>query len=223
MVSRKLRWVAAAVIGAVCAVAGMPPASAAPGTSMWINPVDIPLNSAFHWTAPAASAHQATSPMFAFEQACGSTPEPWRKDIEGSGYSAQVAPFGNPGTDWQGQQLILKPPGTGDRSINGARSVFNVLANEVTTCADAPNGAHASKTWQGDGPSNTPPKAGFSGLAAVVVHSPIGELHEYLLVAYCNNSGTVAELALWASQPSQPWSARSDVDVVSAINSSLCA
>jgi hypothetical protein len=222
MASRKLRLVAASVVGAVCAVTGMPTALAAPATSPWINPGDIPLDSAFHWTAPAASAHQVTSPLFAFEQACGSTPEPWRTNIEGSGYSAQAAPFGKAGTDWQGQQLILKPPGTGDNSINGARSVFNVLQTEVTSCANAPNGAQAAITWQGDGPTNRLPIKGFSGLAAVVQHSPMGELHDYLLVAYCNNTGTVAELALWASQPSQPWSARSDVEVLTAINASLC-
>ncbi len=100
---------------------GLPLTTAAPGAgSMWINPHDIPGDSVYHWPNLAASAHQATSPMFAFEQACGSTPESWRANIGEGGSAAQIARFGDDydATTWHGQQIIFAAPGAGDESVN---------------------------------------------------------------------------------------------------------
>lgn len=213
--------VAAAVTGGIAA----PMTTAAPGAgSMWINPHDIPGDSVYHWPNLAASAHQATSPMFAFEQACGSTPESWRANIGEGGSAAQVARFGDDydATTWHGQQIIFAAPGAGDDSVNSARNFSNSLYNEMAICSNTPNGGpRISITWQGEGGGNTP-LASARGMAAVFQHSPIGELHDYLVLSSCNNSGVVSELALWAGQPAQSWSAPSDEVVLGAINSALC-
>jgi hypothetical protein len=190
---------------------------------MWMNPHDIPLDSVYHWVNPATSAHLVTSPLLAFEQVCGSAPLPWRTDIERFGFTARSAPFGGGGFDWQGLQLIIKPPGAGGDSVTAARGLFAVLDIELTKgCANEANGTRAVVTWSGDG-SASRTTGGYSGLAAVITGGAAGELHDYLLVAQCPNTAAVSELALWATHPSHPWSAPTDTQVLGAMNTALCS
>jgi hypothetical protein len=195
----------------------------APAGWMWISARDIPLDWIYRWPTLAASAHPVTSPLFAFEQACGSTPDPWRSDIEKLGYAAMSAPFGRGGTDWQGLQLIVRPPGTGDTSISAARGLFNLLYIELTqACATAVNGAHATVAFDGSGGAGTS-SVGYRGLAATVTGGPTSELHDYLVLAHCAHGAAVSELALWASRPTHPWPAPAGAQVLDAMHAALCS
>jgi len=175
----------------------------------WISREAIPLNSTYHWPAPAASAVSMTSaatPRFRFEEVCATPAFP--QDARNSAVASRVTVDQPPG-QWQLRAEVVHWRGETGRDTPTVTSVFDIAAGALRGCQ---LGAAA------ESPSVTVDEP--NRLSAVVSGPTM--LHTYL-VAQPENS-TISELTLWASDPVQlPWPIISDAQVLDAMSSSMCA
>ena len=175
----------------------------------WISREAIPLNSTYHWPAPAASAvsmTNAATPRFRFEEVCATPAFP--QDARNSAVASRMTVDQPPG-QWQLRAEVVHWRGVTGRDGSAVTSVFDIAAGAVRGCQ---LGAAA------ESPSVTVDEP--NRLSAVVSGPTM--LHTYL-VAQPENS-TISELTLWASDPVQlPWPIISDAQVLDAMSSSMCA
>lgn len=226
MVSNPGAWLTA-VVGAVALTACGPseppqpsPTSQTSGTdatpvtaAMWTD--YVPFAKQLQWPPLHRSAHPSTDPSFVLQRACGADSSGLTSDGDGS-LPAAVSTVGT-GPDWQAQQLIVLAPNT-----ERAQQIFNTLRDQASqSCTAAANGARSAVSWD-VGPWNRDPAVVHSAqTGAVVTGGPLGQLHDYLINTSCNDKQIVAELAVWASRPSRPWSLPDDPDTSSAIFDSM--
>ena len=175
----------------------------------WISREAIPLNSTYHWPAPAASAVSMTSaatPRFRFEEVCATPVFP--QDARNSAVASRMT-VDQPQGQWQLRAEVVHWRGVTGRDGSAVTSVFDIAAGALRGCQ---LGAAA------ESPSVTVDEP--NRLSAVVSGPTM--LHTYL-VAQPENS-TISELTLWASDPVQlPWPIISDAQVLDAMSSSMCA
>lgn len=175
----------------------------------WISPEAIPLNSAYHWPAPAGSAVSMTgaaTPRFRFEEVCATPTFP--QDTRNAAVASR-ATVDQPQGQWQLRAEVVHWRGETGRAGPSATSVFDIAAAELRGCQ---LGAAA------ESPSVTVDEP--NRLSAVVSGPTV--MHTYLVARPEN--GTISELTLWASDPVQlPWPIISDAQVLDAMASSMCA
>jgi hypothetical protein len=175
----------------------------------WIAPAAIPLNSTYHWPAPAGVAVPMTGgapPEFRFEEVCA-TPVS-AQDPRSSAVSGR-ATVNQPAGEWQLLAQVMHWRGDTSRGGQNATSVFDRAAAALRGCQLSTPTESPSVTV--DEPNR---------LAAVIAGPLI--VHTYL-VAHPENS-TISELAIWAADPvGVPWPIISDAAVLEAMSAPMCA
>ncbi|MEZ0094406.1 hypothetical protein [Streptacidiphilus sp. EB129] len=180
--------------------------------SVWMAARSIPLDPDYHWTAPAGIAQGVSNPTFAFERLCHATRDPSNdlSDWHGPAAQAQFGTGNSSGGDWQGQQTVIRFPGTSSAAAQLSWSLYQGLQQELNACGSSASGAKVKLT-----------SSGTQDLAAVVtIPQPGGgtiTLHQYLALT----GTTVAELAVSSQHPSHSWSAPSDTSVLAALQLGL--
>ncbi|MFZ1165175.1 ATPase [Mycobacterium sp.] len=175
----------------------------------WISPSAMPLNSTYHWPAPAGSAVSMTgtvTPRFRFEEVCATPAFP--QDTRNSAVSGRVT-VDNPQGQWQLRAQVVHWRGDTARGGQNASSVVDIAAAALRGCQLG--AAAESPSITVDEPNRL----------SAVISGPV-LMHTYL-VARPENS-TISELTLWASDPVQlPWPIISDAQVLDAMAAPLCA
>jgi hypothetical protein len=175
----------------------------------WMPPSAIPMNSTYHWPAPAGLAAPMTgtaTPRFRFEEVCATPVFP--QDTRNSSVASRAVVVNSQG-QWQLQAQILHWRGDTTRGGQSASSVFDVAAAALRGCQLG--AAAESPSLTVDEPNR---------LAAVISGPVI--MHTYLVAQPANSS--IGELTLWSSEPPQvPWPVISDTQVLDAMTSPLCA
>ncbi|MEU6235604.1 hypothetical protein [Kitasatospora sp. NPDC047058] len=186
----------------------------------WIDPHAVPLDSTYHWPAPATTAKGVTgTPVFKLQELCHAKLNPDHESL-GAGRAAAQAVLGAGGADqWQAQQTLLYEgdPRPSSGVAQSAHLVFDDLREEVKGCAKTLPGATVKVT--------SPEDANYFAATVTVPQAggTVVTLHEYL----SNPDGTVDELAVWTStktgaQPKVAWAGPADADVAKAMDSALC-
>jgi hypothetical protein len=174
----------------------------------WISPEAIPMNSTYHWPAPAGSAVSMTggaTPRFRFEEVCATPAFP--QDTRNAAVASR-ATVDQPQGQWQLRAEVVHWRGETGRAGPNVTSLLDIAAAALRSCQ---LGVAA------ESPSIT---VGEPNRLSAVVSGPT-ILHTYL-VARPENS-TISELTLWATDPVQlPWPIISDAQVLDAMSSSLC-
>ncbi|MFY2859366.1 ATPase [Mycobacterium sp. THU-M104] len=178
-------------------------------TSAWILPRAVPLDSVYHWPAPAGLAVQVTGmgdgPRFQFEEVCATPAAP--HDLRAGAVAARATVV-HPEGQWQLQAQILHWRGDTARGGPNAAAVFG---NAVAALRGCQRGA------PGESPSVTTDRP---DRMAAVISGPV-IVHTYL-VAHPSSS-TIAELTLWSSAPPLvAWPAMADDPVLDALAAPLC-
>ncbi|MFF0298461.1 hypothetical protein ACFYS8_19430 [Kitasatospora sp. NPDC004615] len=193
--------------------AGGGKASTVPAAA-WINPQQVPLNAALHWTAPAAKSLGAKG-QFQIEQLCHSKRSAdWADTVPG----VDTASLGGAPDDWKADQSIVTF-GDANKSSAAVQSAFGLLGavkDEVKHCATTAPGAKAEITVD----------ESEHLVATVTVPQADGgtvTVHEYLTTS----GGALVELTLHAQaakggHPKTAWSAPADSAVLSAIAKPVC-
>ncbi|MCV7260948.1 ATPase [Mycobacterium shimoidei] len=173
----------------------------------WIQPRDIPLNSAYRWPSLARIAEPLTqmTPRFRFEELCATPVFP--QDTRDFAVTARASVV-NPQGQWQLQAQILHWRGDTARGGQNVMSVFTIAGAALRGCQLGSPDQSPSVTV--DGPNRL----------AVVISGPV-IMHTYL-VAHPQSS-TISTLALWSSGPPRvPWPVLSDDQVLDAMTGPLC-
>lgn len=189
--------------------ANCPPACDEIPESAWIDSAAIPLNSNYSWPRLSGLAVTATDPRFRFEELCA-TPRP-QADPRGYAVTARATVADPPG-EWQLQVQILHWRGDVWLSGQNASAVVDAASTALRSC---------QLTAPDVSPSLTTDQPGR--LAAVISATAPAPLvaHEYL--ASHPASGTVVELAMWASSPAAvAWPPTDDAEVLNALIAPLC-
>ncbi|MFJ5925129.1 hypothetical protein ACIQF6_21245 [Kitasatospora sp. NPDC092948] len=197
------------------APAGGGKASTVPSAA-WINPQQVPLNTALHWTAPAQGAKSlGAKGQFKIEQLChGKRSDDWADVVT----DLDTASLGGAAGDWQADQSIVDL-GDAAKSSAVAQTAFGVLGavkDEVKGCAATAPGAKVEIV--GDDSEYL--------VATVTVPQSDGgavQVHEYLTTS----GGALVELTLHAQvakggHPKTAWSAPADSAVLSALAKPVC-
>jgi hypothetical protein len=175
----------------------------------WIPGRAVPLDSVYHWPAPAGLAVQVTGigngPRFRFEEVCATPVDP--QDPRAGAVAARVT-VAHPDGQWQLQAQILHWRGDTARGGPTATAVFGTAVAALRGCQRGAPLESPSVTT--DGPDRM----------AAVISGPV-IVHTYLLAH--PSSSTIAELTLWSSAPPQvPWPAMADEPVLNAMAAPLC-
>jgi hypothetical protein len=175
----------------------------------WISREAIPLNSTYHWPAPAGSAAAMTgtaTPRFRFEEVCATPVSP--QDARNAAVASR-ATVDNPQGQWQMRAEIVHWRGDTGHGGQSATSVFDIAEAALRGC-------------QLGAPSESPSvTVDEPNRLSAVISGPTTS-HTYL-VARPENS-TISELTLWGTDPVQPpWPIISDGQVLDAMSSALCA
>jgi len=175
----------------------------------WIPGRAVPLDSVYHWPAPAGLAVQVTGigngPRFRFEEVCATPVDP--QDPRAGAVAARVT-VAHPDGQWQLQAQILHWRGDTARGGPTATAVFGTAVAALRGCQRGAPLESPSVTTDG------------SDRMAAVISGPV-IVHTYLLAH--PSSSTIAELTLWSSAPPQvPWPAMADEPVLNAMAAPLC-
>ncbi|TVS83191.1 ATPase [Mycobacterium helveticum] len=175
----------------------------------WIPGRAVPVDSVYHWPAPAGLAVQVTGigngPRFRFEEVCATPVDP--QDPRAGAVAARVT-VAHPDGQWQLQAQILHWRGDTARGGPTATAVFGTAVAALRGCQRGAPLESPSVTT--DGPDRM----------AAVISGPV-IVHTYLLAH--PSSSTIAELTLWSSAPPQvPWPAMADEPVLNAMAAPLC-
>ena len=177
----------------------------------WIPARAVPLDSVYHWPAPAGLAVQITGigggARFRFEEVCASATAAVARDPRAGAVAAR-ATVAHPDGQWQLQAQILHWRGDTARGGPTAAAVFGTAVAALRGCQlGAPLESPSVTT---DGPDRM----------AAVLSGPV-IVHTYLVVH--PPSSTIAELTLWSAAPPQvPWPAMADEPVLNAMAAPLC-
>jgi hypothetical protein len=186
-----------------------PPACDQIPDSAWIDSASIPLNSTYSWPRLSALAVTVTDPRFRFEELCA-TPRP-QADSRGYAITARATVVNSPG-QWQLQAQIFHWRGEVWRAGQLAADAVATASAALRDC---------QLTAPDVSPSVTTDQPGR--LAAVISTTAPAPLvaHQYLVAHPA--SGTVVELAMWASSPAAvAWPPIGDADVLDALIAPLC-
>ena len=177
--------------------------------SAWIAPTSIPLYSTYWWPGLAGLAVTAPVPRFKFEDICASPPV---ADDARSYAVAARAVVPKPDGHWQLQVQVMHWRGEPARGADTALVTFEAAVTALRNCQlSAPLNSPSITTRQLD------------RMAAVISGFGPGGLvtHEYLLAD--PRSGTMVELAMWATTPPLvEWPSVSDAQVLDAMAAPLC-
>lgn len=215
--TKVLAAVSVAAIAAVFSLLGQPIAGADPDTcppncdripaTAWIDSGAIPLNAKYAWPDLAGIALPVQRPRFRFEELCATPPT--AGDPREFAVAARAA-LTNPAGQWQLQVQVLH--WRGDSWYGGQ------LADQVLTSAAA---ALRSCRATGVSPSVTTDQPGRIAAVFSVAGTAPTILHQYLLSH--PQSGSVVELAMWASSPpADNWPVIPDAQVLDALLAPLC-
>jgi hypothetical protein len=177
--------------------------------SAWIDPGAIPLNSTYSWPKPSALSVTATDHRFRFEQLCA-TPPP-RGDARDYAVAARAVATNPPG-QWQLQAQIIHWRGESWRIGQLASDALSSAVGALRACQQTAPQVSPSLTVDDGG-----------RLAAVMSSTGSSPLvtHEYLVSHPA--SGTVVELAMWASSPPLVgWPAVTDEHLLDTLVAPLC-
>ena len=181
-----------------------PPACDRIPDSAWIDPTVIPLFSTYSWPRLSGLAVTASRPRFRFEELCA-TP-PMRGDPRDYAVAAKAAVVNPPG-QWQLQVQVVHWRGETWRGGQNADATVASAAIAMRYC-QAPL-VSPSLTTQSP------------GKLAAVISGPGAVAHQYLVSH--PRSGTVVELAMWASSPPLVgWPAIGDEQILDALIAPLC-
>jgi len=218
-VTKLLAAVSVAAMTAAFSLLGPPLAPADPDTcppncdripaSAWIDPVAIPLDAKYAWPNPAGVAVFVQRPRFRFEDMCAGPPT--ANDPRDFAVAAK-ANLANAPDQWQLQVQVLHWRGDSWYGGQLADEVVRSAATALRACqVTAPN---ASPSITTDEPGRLSSVLSVAGPAPMVLH--------FYLVSH-PQSGTVAELAMWApSPPGQAWPVIPDAQVLDALLAPLC-
>lgn len=213
---------AALGVAAIAAALGLavPPASLAdplvcppncdriPATA-WIDTAALPLDAKYSWPPLADRAVPAPRPRFYFEDACGTSPAPGDPRSYVVAAKATVA---NPPGQWQLQAQVLHWRGETWMGAQLADDTVHSAAGALRACqSDAPQVS----------PSVTTDQPGKLAAVLTIAGTPTTIVHQY--VVSHPPSGTLVELAMWAtSPPLDTWRAIPDEQVFDALLAPLC-
>jgi hypothetical protein len=216
------RLVAAFGVAAITAACGLlphvpthadpdtcPPACDRIPDTAWIDAAAIPLFPVYSWPRLPGVAVTAQSPRFRLEEACAAPPVP--ADPRDYAVAAKAA-VANPPGHWQLQVQVLHWRGETWRAGQTADVMLRSAAAALRACQVTAPWASPSITT--DEPGRLAAVISVAGPAPVVVHQ--------YLVAH-QPSGTIVELALWASSPPVVgWPAVADSQVLDSLVAPLC-
>lgn len=186
-----------------------PPACDRIPDSAWIDPAALPLYSTYSWPTPSALAVTASEPRFRFEELCA-TP-PMRGDPRDYAVAAKAA-VANPPGQWQLQVQVVHWRGDVWLGGQNAGQTIKAAAAALRACQASAPGVSPSVTT--DQPGRLAAVISVAGAAPMVVH-------QYLVSHPA--SGTVVELAMWASPPPLVgWPLVGDDRVLDALTAPLC-
>jgi hypothetical protein len=219
-VTKVLAAVSVAAMAAAFTLLGQPLGRADPDTcppncdripaSAWIDSAAIPLDARYAWPSPAALAVFLQRPRFRFEEMCASAPT--ANDPRDFSVAAK-ANLANPPGQWQLQAQVLHWRG---ESWSGGQLADQVVRSAATALRACLLSAPSTS------PSITTDEPGrLASVLSVASATPM-VLHSYLVSH--PQSGTVAELAMWASSPpAESWPVIPDAQVLDALVAPLCA
>ena len=214
------RVLAAVSVAAAFGVPGHPVTHADPDTcppncdriptTAWIDPAAIPLAAKYAWPNLAGLAVFVQRPRFRFEELCAAPPTP--SDPRDFAVAAK-ATVANTRGEWQLQAQVLHWRGDSWYSGQLADAVLRSATGALRACqATAPQTSPSITTDQ---------PGGLASVISVAGAAP-AILHEYLVSH--PQSGSVVELAMWASSPpAENWPAIPDAAVLDALVAPLCA
>ncbi|OBI76648.1 ATPase [Mycobacterium sp. E740] len=214
---RLLLAVALAALGLAVTSGPAPSAGAVPGAcppicdaipdSAWAQPDELPLYPVYRWAGLAGLAVSAPAPRFMFEELCSSPPVADEPRAYVVGARAQIS---NPAGQWQLRAQVLHWRGDVAHTGQLARSVLDTARLRLRTC---------QLTAPLVSPSITTVES--TRMAAVISAAGQQVVHQYLLAH--PTSGSVVELALWSTLPTQvPWVPVPDARVLDALTAPLC-
>ncbi|WP_414687875.1 ATPase [Mycobacterium sp.] len=186
-----------------------PPACDRIPDAAWIDPSAIPLHTTYSWPTLSALAVTATKPRFQFEELCAKPPP--HADPREYAVAAKALVINPPG-QWQLQVQVIHWRGDVWLGGQNADATIAAAAWGLRTCQLSAPAVSPSVTI--DQPGRL--AAVISGSAATPVVA-----HQYL--ASHPASGTVVELAMWASSPPLVgWPTVNDQQVLDALITPLC-
>jgi hypothetical protein len=187
-----------------------PPACDRIPDSAWVEPTAIPLYSTYTWPRLPALAVTAADHRFRVEEMCAIPPT--RADPRKYAVAGQAAVTNPPG-HWQLQVQVMHWRGEPWRGGQLADAAVASAASALRACQlTAPQ---VSPSLTVDEPGRLAAVISVAGAAPMVAH-------EYLVSHPA--SGTLVELAMWASPPPLvAWPAISDDHLLDALTAPLCA
>jgi hypothetical protein len=179
-----------------------------PGAA-WINPMAIPLSARYDWPDLASVAVPQQRPRFYFEELCA-TP-PIANDPRTWAVAARATVSHPPG-QWQLAVQVIHWRGEAWYGGQLAEDVVRTAKATLRVCqATAPQ---VSPSLMTDEPGNLAAVISVAGAAPVVVH-------QYVISH--PQSGSVVELAMWAtSPPAESWPLVPDAQVFDVLLAPLC-
>ena len=202
--------------------ASMSPASTSIPAAAWIQSSAIPLDAKYRWTAPAAVAKTAKSPILSVVQDCRLKLSSADQSELGAFPAAQadLAPTNGASgrqDDWAAQETILATGDTSSGDIQGIYSLYTDLVADLAKCANTASGAKVSVAAS-QGPEYA---------ATITVPTSTGSTltwHEYLAAPY----GYLVELSVYVApyagdKPSAVWDGSSASTVLGALRSGPCS
>jgi hypothetical protein len=220
VVTRVLAAVSVAAITAAVSLLGPPVTRADPDTcppgcdripsTAWIDPTAIPLAKKYAWPNLTGIAVFLQRPRFRFEEVCGSPPRAGDPRDFSVAAKATVA---NPPGQWQLQAQVLHWRG---ESWYGGQLADDVVRSATTALrACQMTAPQASPSITTDEPGRLASVISVAGDLPMILH--------HYLVSH-PQSGSVVELAMWASSPpAVNWPVIPDARVLDALVAPLCA
>jgi hypothetical protein len=186
-----------------------PPACDRIPDSAWVEPTAIPLHSTYGWPRLSGLAVTATDTRLKFEELCGISPS--QSDARGYAVAAKAI-VAKPLGQWQLQVQVIHWRGEVWRSGQNADAMVAAAAAALRTCQlTAPP---VSPSVVIDQPRRLAAVISSTGPTPLVAHQ--------YLVSH-PSSGSVVELAMWASSsPPVAWPTVGDDQVLDALIAPLC-
>lgn len=217
--TRVLAAVSVTAMAAAFSLLGEPIARADPTTcppncnripaTAWVDPTAIPLWAKYNWPNLAAIAVPQLRPRFYFEEVCAS---PWVPNDPRAYAVAARATVANPPGQWQLHVQVLH--------WRGEAWYGGQLADEVVSTASAALRSCQVTAPQAS-PSLTTDQPGRLAAVLSVAGTQPSVVHQYLVSH--PQSGSVVELAMWASSPpAESWPVILDTQVLDALVAPLC-
>jgi hypothetical protein len=187
-----------------------PPACDRIPDAAWIEPTAIPLYRVYSWPRPAALAATASDLRWRFEELCAA-PGPSPLDPRRYAVAARAA-VANPPGQWQLQVRVVHWRGEVWRGGQTADGAVASAAAAMRSCQLTAPSVSPSLTI--DSPGR------LAAVLSVAGPSPL-VAHQYLVSH--PQSGTVVELAMWAtSPPAVAWPTLADDQMLDALTGPLC-